>query len=229
MDTAGNLVGTTKVASTAAGGLNGSILWAAVDVAANGNIQMAWMNSGIDGGSWGYAGRRFNKDGGASELEWVMNAVTTERQQYGDMASTPEGDSMIVFSMDDRVINPPGRYMNNFGAMLTATEPAPSSLGAPEVPGAPRRGDVDRNDYTDFNDVLIMLNTANWQNAPAARGDGWAVGDVNNDNITDFNDILICLNSANWQQGTPPTGVPEPATMSLLALGALALVRRRRR
>jgi len=32
-----------------------------------------------------------------------------------------------------------------------------------------------------------------------------------------------------WASGVQPAGVPEPATLSLLALGGLALLRRRRK
>ena len=202
--------------------------WMDASVHADGSFTLHWQ-SGQDGSGHGQICRRFNSDGGASEDEWIMNSITVGRQQYGNIGSTPEGDSMIGWSYSDRETLVGARYNNCVGAMLTATEPAPTSLGGPEVPGAPRRGDVDRNDYTDFSDILVQLNTANWLLAPATPGAGWSVGDVNNDNITDFSDILICLNTANWLQGTPPTGVPEPATMSLLALGALALLKRRRR
>ena len=44
------------------------------------------------------------------------------------------------------------------------------------------------------------------------------------------NDDDLSLLLANWNAATPPVGgsaVPEPATLALLAVGSLALIRRR--
>lgn len=54
-------------------------------------------------------------------------------------------------------------------------------------------------------------------------------GDINGDGFVGIEDLNIVL--GNWNAGTPPnTGnatIPEPATLSLLALGGSALLRRR--
>ena len=66
----------------------------------------------------------------------------------------------------------------------------------------------------------------NWQKS-ITLGDnpGWADGDWNGDGkVTDLDAGQLGL---NWQKGVPP-GVPEPATLTLLALGGVALLRRRK-
>jgi hypothetical protein len=53
----------------------------------------------------------------------------------------------------------------------------------------------------------------------------WADGDFDEDGDVDLDDLSAL--AANWQYGV--TGaVPEPATMTLLAIGSLALLRRRK-
>ena len=66
----------------------------------------------------------------------------------------------------------------------------------------------------------------NWQAAtPTVGGESWGAGDFNNDGIV--NDLDAGSLGLNWQKGVPP-GVPEPATLTLLALGGIALIRRRK-
>jgi hypothetical protein len=87
-------------------------------------------------------------------------------------------------------------------------------------------------------------DVANWKVAMACQGykaSCWTwgydvtvpqtlvqIGDLNVDGLVNTDDSAIIL--ANWT-GTPAAGggmVPEPVTVSLLALGGLALLRRRR-
>ena len=82
-------------------------------------------------------------------------------------------------------------------------------------------GDLNADGFTGQSDLDIVL--ANWGHATPsydpradASGDGY-VGQI---------DLSVVLD--HWGQGTQPTeSVPEPLAMALLALGAMALIRRR--
>ncbi len=89
------------------------------------------------------------------------------------------------------------------------------------IPGPALIGDCDLSGYVDDDDLSILL--ANW----TLYGD-WTTGDLDEYWFVADNDLSLIL--AHWNEGTPPldgSAVPEPATLSLLALGA-CLIRRKR-
>ena len=80
-------------------------------------------------------------------------------------------------------------------------------------------GDANLDGKVDFADFQALLD--HWIK-PAT----WAGGDFTGNGVADFADFQRLLD--NWNpQGTLESPVPEPATLSLLTLGGLALVRRR--
>jgi len=87
-------------------------------------------------------------------------------------------------------------------------------------------GDANMDKATGFVDFQALLN--HWQ--ASGPSIGWAQGDFNGDGVVDFLDFQFLLDDWN-PSGWVITGAdtPEPATLSLLALGGLALLRRSRK
>ena len=89
----------------------------------------------------------------------------------------------------------------------------------------PTPGDTNGDHLVDTLDYLNLV--AQFGGAPGANS-----ADFNNDGIVDLTDFAVIR--GNWGFGTAPpaapgAGTPEPATMTLLAIGSLSLLRRRRR
>ncbi len=83
-------------------------------------------------------------------------------------------------------------------------------------------GDLNGDGFVGLSDLDIILN--NW-NQSIPPGDPLA--DPTGDNFVGLADLDIVLN--NWNAGTPPgsASIPEPASLALLSLGGVAVLRRR--
>ncbi len=88
-------------------------------------------------------------------------------------------------------------------------------------------GDANDSGFVDEADLSVLL--ANWESDPETITT-WSLGDFTGDTDVDDDDLAVML--GNWTGPPPPaatlTALPEPTTAVLLALGALALRRRRR-
>jgi hypothetical protein len=120
-------------------------------------------------------------------------------------------------------------YTGNFGGGLAVWEVdslAYFNTADGAFPGAAvvLDGDLNADGFVGVDDLNIIL--VNW-NQTVTPGD-LLLGDPTGDAFVGVDDLNIVL--VNWNNGTPPAGgaaIPEPASLALVSMGGLAVLRRR--
>lgn len=83
-------------------------------------------------------------------------------------------------------------------------------------------GDINADAAVNVGDLGILA--ANWGQAGRVYGQG----DMNGDGLINVGDLGVLAAQWGWSGTAQPVQVPEPASLTALALGATALLRRRR-
>lgn len=85
--------------------------------------------------------------------------------------------------------------------------------------------------YTWYGDVNMdgVVNSEDWTLMGSNPGGGWTGGDLNYDGVVNADDYALFALGSAASGGQNISSVPEPASMAVLALAALPMLRRRRR
>jgi hypothetical protein len=104
-------------------------------------------------------------------------------------------------------------------AFSTTDVEARFAAGSQDIIAIP--GDINGDGQVDGLDLNLL--GADWQSVSPVTPEA----DINGDGIVDGLDLNIL--GGNWQAGVPAPGaaIPEPASLALLGIGAMAMLRRR--
>jgi hypothetical protein len=89
-------------------------------------------------------------------------------------------------------------------------------------------GDLNLDKVFSSSDLVDMLAAGTYETGQPSK---WSTGDFNGDGLTNSGDLVTALAGGGYEQGPMQAvaAVPEPASLTLLLLGSLLLIRRRGR
>jgi hypothetical protein len=105
-----------------------------------------------------------------------------------------------------------------YSIQATATDEAGNTAFAVAPLIVPLPGDANLDGQVDINDLTIVLTNY------GQSGMTWSQGDFNTDTKVDINDLTIVLTDYGKTAGSGIKAVPEPSSVILLGVGAIALL-----
>ena len=114
-----------------------------------------------------------------------------------------------------------GDLNGTFFTNLLGDDNDPILRGALILSPMPMPGDANSDGSVSIGDLAVMAS--NWDQ----YGKTWCDGDFSRDGRVYIGDLSILAGNWGWSS-QEPAPIPEPATLSLLCFGALAVLRRKR-